>query len=616
LQLLILAAGMGRRLDPLTRATPKCLVEVNGRPIILNALDNFAPYGLQRIVIVIGHLGDQVREALGTHHGETPIHYVENPVYEDTNNIYSLWLAREYCDRDTILMEADVLFQSELAEQLCAAMPGNIALVDVFKPHMDGTVVEVNDRMEICNVIPGAMQTEEFDYRGKYKTVNVYAFQADYLQRAFVPALHEYMQLHGKDKYYELVISALITSGNTEIKALPVTGPKWIEIDDFVDLERAEIMFLAPQQVYQQVEGLYGGFWRYDFLDYSYLYNLYFPPVAMLSELRRNMGQVLRNYPSGLREILVYLQNWVGVEADRLVIGNGASEIIAAIKRTVLKRMTIAIPSFNEYYDGLPDDKINFYRSELNDFAIDLMAFTESVEKSGSNVAVLVNPDLPSGRMLKKAEIAQLLQGLAHLDLVLVDESFIEFADLEQEDSLLTDLDLYPNLLVVRSLSKDLGVPGLRLGYAATSSQSLVNQLRRELPIWNINGLAEYFLAVLPKYRREFEASRRQVIADREYFYARLTELPGIRVFPSSSNYFLVRLPLDCPSDELKEHLFINGNILVKDCTNKAGLEARRYIRIAVRTQKDSDEFILRFCASLAYFSPVSFDTGVTVTVT
>jgi len=283
-------------------------------------------------------------------------------------------------------------------------MPGNIALVDVFKPHMDGTVVEVNERMEICNIIPGALQTEEFDYKGKYKTVNVYSFQAD------------------------------------------------------------------------------------------------------------------------------YLQNWVGVEVDKLAIGNGASEIIAAIKRTVLTRMTVAVPTFNEYYDGLPDHKINFYHSEPNDFTIDLLGFAESVEQSGSNVAVLVNPDLPSGLMVKKPDLAKLLHRLAHLDLVLVDESFIDFAGTEEENSLIADLELYPNLLVIRSLSKDLGVPGLRLGYAASSNQSLVNLLRREMPIWNINGLAEYFLAVLPKYRREFEESRRQVIADREYFYARLIEVPGIGI--------------------------------------------------------------------------------------
>lgn len=603
MQLLILAAGLGRRLDPLTSTTPKCLVEVNGQPIILGALDHFSRYGLQRIVIVIGHLGDRVREVLGSHHGTIPIHYVENPAYEDTNNIYSLWLAREYCDCDTILMEGDVLFQAELAELLCTGPLGNIALVDVFKPHMDGTVVEVNEQMEICKVIPGALQNEDFDYGGKYKTVNVYSFQADYLQRAFIPALRDYMRLHGTDKYYELVISALIASGNTEIRVLPVAGSKWIEIDDFVDLERAEILFSTPEQIYQDVEGLYGGFWRYDFSDYSYLYNLYFPPAAMLSELRRNMRQVLCNYPSGLSELLTYLHNWVGVGADRLAIGNGASEIIATIKRTVLKRMTITVPTFNEYYDGLPDEQVNFYHSEPDGFVIDCSAFAEAVEQSGSNVAVLVNPDLPSGLLLQKAELVTLLQRLAHIDLILVDESFIEFSDPKDKNSLLMDLELYPNLLVVRSLSKDLGVPGLRLGYAASNNQPLINLLRREMPIWNINGLAEYFLAILPKYRREFEESCSRVIADREYFYARLTDVPGIQVFPSSTNYFLVRLPPGCPSDELKKHLFINGNILVKDCSNKAGLQPRQYIRIAVRTQRESDEFISHFTSAMAHFS-------------
>ncbi|MEM1154153.1 MAG: aminotransferase class I/II-fold pyridoxal phosphate-dependent enzyme [Pseudomonadota bacterium] len=602
MQLLILAAGMGRRLDPLTRSTPKCLVRVNGEAILPQALGQFTALGLERIVIVIGHLGDAVRQALGSDFQGVPIHYLDNPVYDQTNNIYSLWLARDCCDRETILMEADVLLTVRLAELIYRAPHGNVALVDSFKSNMDGTLVELDDNMQICSMTPGAEQGEDFDYAGKYKTVNAYRFQADYLQEKFMPALEHYMRVHGKDRYYELVISALIAERGSGITALEVGDEKWIEVDDFVDLERAEVLFSTPDQVYDKVDGLYGGFWRYDFKDYSYLHNLYFPPPGMLSELRRNMQRLICTYPSGSREILNYLQNWVGVPATQLVIGNGVSEIIAMIKRRLVRRMAIPVPTFNEYYDGLADDQLHFYLSEKDEFVINPTAFADEVEASGANVAVLVNPDLPSGRLLDKADIAALLMRLAHLELIVVDESFIEFSDAGDNNSLLADLNEYPNLLVIRSLSKDLGIPGLRLGYAASSNTSLIELLRKELPIWNINGIAEFFLAILPKYRRQFVDSCGDVIADRNSFYQRLCKLPGVEVYPSQANYFLIRLPPECSSGELRKRMFTEGNILVKDCSNKAGLEPGRYIRIAVRRADDNRKFIEVFSEALTYY--------------
>jgi len=599
-QVLILAAGMGWRLDPLTSNTPKCLVEVNGTPIVINALNILTRHPLDRIVIVIGHLGERVKQVLGDQFNGVPIEYVVNPIYDSTNNIYSLWLARDYLRIDTILIEGDVYFQHTVVSPLFSNPVGNIALVDRFKAHMDGTVVEINDRGEIDNMIPRSEQSDEFDYADKYKTVNIYSFQGRYLEQVFQPALSEYIEKHGRDIYYELVIAALIRSNKTLINAMLVNQAEWIEIDDFIDLERAEVLFSTPEQRYQRVKQLYGGYWRYDFVDYSYLYNLYFPTPPLLTELKRNMRQLLCSYPSGVQEILTYLQNWVSVDVDKLAVGNGASEIIAALKRKLLIKMTISVPTFNEYYDGLESNQVCFHYSLKNDFCMDTSSYIAAVRASNSNMAVLVNPDLPSGHLMQRQQLKELCDQLSDLDIIVLDESFIEFSSPEGEASMMAYLDEFPNLVIVRSLSKDLGVPGLRLGYAASSNSRIIDILRSELPIWNINSIAEYFLAILPKYRRDFRDACCSVMADREYLYGELKKIPNIKVYPSAANYFLIRLPPGCPSDAFREHLFINGDILVKDCSNKEGLEDRSWIRLAVRSRDQTNHLIPRFRASLS----------------
>lgn len=599
MQLLVLAAGMGKRLDPLTRDVPKCLVEVNGTPIIINALDIVTQDFISRIVIVVGHLGGKVKAALGCQYKGVPIEYVENPIYDKTNNIYSLWLARGYFDEDTILMEADVYFEPELISRLRASPHTNIALLDRFQSHMDGTVVTVDESGELSAMIPASAQTGNFDFTDTYKTVNLYCFTAAYLQNIFQPALQDYIGEHGRDIYYELVIAALVTSGAGGLRAEIVAGTKWIEIDDFVDLERAEILFCQPDQLYEKVRGLHGGFWRYGFVDHCYLYNLNFPPPPLLAEIKRNIRPLLCGYPSGSNEILNYLGNWLSVDPINLAIGNGASEIIAVLKRSMVNRMTLAVPSFNEYSDGLTEERLNLYYSENDDFVIDVDRFVESVEQSESNIAVLVNPDLPSGQLLRREQLHHLCNRLAHLDVMVVDESFIEFASVEENHSLLPDLHLYPNLLVIRSMSKDLGVPGLRLGFAASADPRLIRVLRGELPIWNINGVAEYFLAVLTKYRAEFHDACAKVIADRAYFYGELMNIEEIKVFESAANFIMVKLPPGCDSSSFTRHLFINGDILVKDCSNKPGLKEKSWLRLAVRNRADTDEFIPKFRNSL-----------------
>lgn len=599
MQVVILAAGLGLRLDPLTQQIPKCLVEVNGTPIIINALKNLTRYKLSRIVIVIGHLGDTVKNKLGKSFNGVPIEYVKNTVYDKTNNVYSLWLARKYLDQDTLLMEGDVYFEAKAVTPLFSEPVQNIALLDHAQSYTDGTMVEINENLEIHKMIPARDQGADFNYAGKYKTVNIYSFTKAYLKDIFLPTLNVYIKTQGREAYYELIIGALIFLGRSKIKAVLVKDAKWVEIDDFVDLERAENLFIKPTQLYKKVDQVFGGYWKYDFSDFSYLYNLYFPAQPLLKELQLNMKKLICNYPSGQKELIEKLANWVKIDARYLAIGNGASELISILKRTALKRMTIPVPTFNEYHDDLKNDQVNYYYTEPNDFILDLDAFIKSINKSKSNIAVLINPDLPSGQLLEPKDIVYLLKKLSHLDAFILDESFIDFSFTKDTISLLPKFEKYKNLVIIHSLSKELGVPGLRLGYAASANTKIIKNLQAEVPIWNINGMAEYFLTILPKYRKVYQESCKKVMQDRNYFFNKLLKIKDIKAYKSSGNYILVKLTGKQKSDALKKHLFVHDNILIKDCSNKKGLEEKKYIRLAVRTKSEIDAFIPKFITAL-----------------
>jgi len=557
MQVVILAAGVGRRLSPLTNNVPKCLVEVNGTPIIVQTLDALTKYNLNRIIIIIGHLGSQVKKRLGKEYNGVPITYIENHVYSKTNNIYSLWLARNFLNQDTILMECDIFFEPKVIKKLFQKRK-NITLVDKFLPFMDGTFVEVTKDMKISRMVPARDQTEGCNYSDKYKTLNIYSLTKKYLQEVFVPSLSLYIKTHSHNQYYELILGALIYLGNTSISAVDVGGSKWAEVDDFVDLERAEAMFINMAQLFKKVDRAYGGYWRYDLMSC-----------------------------------------WVETNSKYLAIGNGACEIISILKREIVRKITFAVPSFNEYEAHLEKDQINYYTSGSPDFSIDVDKFIASVKKSDSNAALIINPDIPSAQFLKPSLIRYLAKKLSHLDALIVDESFIDFAFSGKNVSMMPQLENLKNLIIVRSLSKDVGIPGIRLGFAASANKDMIALINTQMPIWNINSVAEYCLSILPKYRQEYRKACARVIEDRDYFYSKLVRIPGIKVYPSSANFMFVELKNGVKSDSLKKHMFIHANMLIKDCSNKRGLRDRKFIRISVRAKEDIDAFLPEFVASL-----------------
>ncbi len=592
MQAIILSAGAGNRLRPLTEKIPKCLVEVNGTPIIFNALKALLKCNVQKVIMVVGYLSEVVKKRIGDNWGGMEIVYVENELYAQTNNIYSLWLARNYLNEDTILMECDIFFEEKLIERLISQKIQNTIVVDHFKQGMDGTVVEVDENKRVVRMIPGRDQGDNFDFSGKYKTVNVYYFSQDFLLKYFVPNLELYIKTQSMDQYYELILAVLIYLRNPSLYATVIDDIKWIEIDDFSDLQKAEYLFSEPKQKLELAKRIHGGYWRYNFKDYSYLYNLYFPPTQLINELRVNLKDIITNYPSGQKELARILSNWVGVKSDYLAVANGASEIIRVINKNLVKKLSIPAPTFNEYERGLDKKQTNYFYKNPSDFKIDLDKYIRSVIDSQSNTALLINPNNPTSQFNTLDEIEYLLSQLTSLDLFVLDESFIDFASKEDNVSMIKEFEKYRNLIIVKSMSKNLGVAGLRLGYAVSANTKLIKFIRKELPIWNINSFAEFFLESLPKYRKEYENSCKKVIDDRDYLYREVSNVPKLKAFPPKANFVLVELEDGWQSDKLVSELFLNFNILIKDCSNKTGLENRRYIRISARTRQDTDILI------------------------
>ena len=242
---IILAAGSGIRLLPMTSGLPKCLVNVQGKPILEYQLEALNNVEIDECVVVVGYRGEQIRGFFGDQFKGVSLSFVENRLYSETNNIYSLWLAREDLDGDILLLEGDLIFENALLEDVVLCGGSNVAVVDQYQSTMDGTVILAQEGFAEAMVLK-ADQGQDFDYGLALKTVNIYKFCRNTLSDLVIPELDSYVSDNRTNEYYEAVLGSLIHRGLLDLAVLHAGSRKWAEIDTVEDLHHAERMFLGP----------------------------------------------------------------------------------------------------------------------------------------------------------------------------------------------------------------------------------------------------------------------------------------------------------------------------------------------------------------------------------
>ena len=288
MQAIILAAGMGKRLREYTQDNTKCMLVVNGVRLIDRTLEALYSVGVTKVVIVVGYKGQNVKDYVGNSYKSIPVEYVDNPIYDKTNNIYSLYLAKNFLiEDDSLLLESDTIFDSSVVQRLVKDSYPNLALVDKYESWMDGTVVTIDDEKRILRII----DKEHFRYdeiHDYYKTVNIYKFSREFSTKYYVPFLAAYSSALGNNEYYEQVLRVILHLRNAPMKALPLNGELWYEIDDIQDLDIASGLFAPTEdERYSSISSRYGGYWRYpQLVDFCYLVNPYFPPKRMIEEIK------------------------------------------------------------------------------------------------------------------------------------------------------------------------------------------------------------------------------------------------------------------------------------------------------------------------------------------
>jgi len=604
MQAVILAAGMGKRLGELTKNNTKCMVKINGISLINRLLEQLSKLSLNKIIIVIGYEGEKLKNYLGYSYKTIEIEYIENPIYNKTNNIYSLYLAKEkLLEDDTILIESDLIFEDSIFTLLEQSSYPNVAVVAKYESWMDGTMVRIDNENNIINFIPKKAFRYE-DIALYYKTVNIYKFSKEFARNQYIPFLEAYIHALGNNEYYEQVLRVITILDNCNLKALILNNEKWYEIDDIQDLDIAETIFSNDNERLSKYQQRYGGYWRFPgLLDFCYLVNPFFPPQKMKDELRSNFDRLLMEYPSGMKINSLLIAKYFNIKQNYVCVGNGAAELIKSLMSQLNGKIGIISPTFEEYPNRKStNDIITFYPQNKN-FSYEVKELQTFYENKNISSLLIVNPDNPSGNFIPPKELLTLAQWTKNKNIqLIIDESFVDFSDASTNNTLLQDniLEEFTNLIVIKSISKSYGVPGIRLGVIASADTNLINFIKKDVSIWNINSFGEYYMQIFGKYESDYKLACQKFIQERERFYQQLTKISYLRIIPSQANYFLCEVYSPYTSRSITELLLNKYNILIKDCSNKKGFNHKNYIRIAVRSKFDNDQLV----SALNHLSP------------
>jgi histidinol-phosphate/aromatic aminotransferase/cobyric acid decarboxylase-like protein len=328
--------------------------------------------------------------------------------------------------------------------------------------------------------------------------------------------------------------------------------------------------------------------------DFCIPVNPYFPPPELMEKLRAELPTVLKFYPGSATGITESLARLAGVEPRFLVAGNGSTELITWIDQLLIWESVVTeVPTFGRWTDQPRETGKQVHPFLLrpdNGYRIDPDEFADFALAAGARSAVISNPNNPTGSILSRGEVIRLMDRLASLDLLVVDESFIDFSYAGEVPSVVREAVERPNVVVLKSLGKNFGLHGVRFGFAAANAR-LAATLRRALPHWNLNGLAELIISEIPRHLAAYEASRARVVADRSYAEERLGELEGFKVHPSRANFTYVRVPDWVEGVQLRNGLLRGHGLLTRECGSKLGSDSRHF-RFATRPAAETDRLV------------------------
>ena len=434
------------------------------------------------------------------------------------------------------------------------------------------------------------------DISNYYKTVNIYKFGKEFSNSHYVPFLEAYSKALGNNEYYEQVLKVITLLDKPEIKAERLENEAWYEVDDVQDLDIAESIFAEKGEKLERFNKRFGGYWRYPrLIDFCYLVNPFYPNQKLIDEMQANFGRLLCDYPSGMNVNSLLGAKYYGLRREQVCVGNGAAELIKALMERLEGKVGMIYPTFEEYPHRRKEEDIVPYQIQDRDFrytADELMNYYEDKE---IQILVLINPDNPSGNYIEKREVLRIAQWAERRNIrFVVDESFVDFADTEENPTLLEEdiIKKYRNLIVIKSISKSFGVPGLRLGLLVSDDLDLIAKMKKDVSIWNINSFAEFYMQIFEKCKANYDDAMKKFRVVRKEYVEMLNQISDLRVIPSQANYLMCELTGAMTSKELAEELLDKYSILIKDLSNKNGFDGKSYIRVAVKRPEENQKLV------------------------
>ena len=596
MQSIILAAGLGSRLGELTKECTKCMVKINGITLIERMLRQLDRYGMDRIIIVTGYKGDILKDYVQNLRINTPVVFVDNSDYRHTNNIYSLWLTREFLEEmDSLVLESDMIFEDRVIEKMLAIDNGCGTFVARPRPWMDGSIVKLDKDNNIVYFVDDE-EVKRIDPSYYHKIVSIYKFKKRYVSEKYMTYLNEYVKKNKDNHLYESLLKVIDLDVEKKIPAEILDEEQWYEINDIQDMDIAESMFADGNEKVRKYLQRYGGYWRYPAMrDFCYLVNPYFPNERFMNEMKSNFDVLVREYPSGMAVNSLLAGHFFGVRTENICVGNGTAELIKSLMENISGNIGMVYPTFEEYPHRKKDVEVIPYYVVDKDFDYsvdDIMSYYEGKDISA---IVLVNPDNPSGHFISKKDILRLEDWCRSKGRkLIVDESFIDFVEDDEWHTLL-DMEVllnHPSLIVLKSISKSFGVAGLRLGVIATADTDLIAFMKKDVAIWNINSFAEYYLQIIEKYRDDYYEAMEKFKEVRRRYLDKLSKIKGFKVYPSQANYVMCHIENSVTSTELADILLNRYNVLIKNLASKEGLNKGNYVRLSVKSDEENDYIV------------------------